>query len=532
MATVIDSLLIELGLDASKFDNAQVKSIAQLRKFDETSKKAVKATQDGTKAMSNGFDKAKNALMAFGTAVIGIKGFQEFVVSATKGNAALGRTAQLLNMGVRDLDAWGAAVETVGGTADGFHQSMQNIVGGLSKFKQGLGGEEVVSALARLGVQSKDGSVDLDDLSDALIRVKKQYGIQTALSMAQQLGLDQGTFQLLMQGRDAIDQIVAKQREAAASSEETSAAAQQLQQSWANLMQGAKGLRDQLYSELAPTLSWIVDLLGDVIKKTDDIKGIGDIKAGNWFKASTDLDAGTFLKAVGMKAMGVSDKNIAKMLGDSAGAKATPAPAHQATGSSVGGDAAGSNASQRKRVIDYMMSQGWTKEQAAGIAANIETESGYRANAVGDKGAAYGIGQWHKDRQDKFAQVFGKDMKSSTLDEQLSFYNWELKNSESGAGNALKGATTAGDAAKIVSSKFERPADTNGEMMRRAQLASGMVGAKAGVPGVPGGGSSVQTHIQTVNVNTQATDANGIARDMHVALAQNALINSGMTAAQ
>lgn len=42
MATVIDSLFIELGLDTTKFDAAQKKSIEQLRKFDTQSQKAQK----------------------------------------------------------------------------------------------------------------------------------------------------------------------------------------------------------------------------------------------------------------------------------------------------------------------------------------------------------------------------------------------------------------------------------------------------------------------------------------------------------
>ena len=240
MATVIDSLLVELGLDASKFNDAQKKSIDSLRKFDEQSEKSNKASQRGAKEMADGFDKAKNALISFGTAAIGIKSIQEFVVTAAKSNAHLGRTSALLNMSAKDLDAWGAAVETQGGSAEGFAQSMQNIAGGLSKFKDGIGGEEVVTALARLGIQSKNGSVNLDELSDALIRIKNQRGVQTAMSLAQQLGLDQGTFQLMMQGRDVMDQIVKTQRDLSSSSEETSKAAQDLEKSWGNLRQGAQ----------------------------------------------------------------------------------------------------------------------------------------------------------------------------------------------------------------------------------------------------------------------------------------------------
>jgi hypothetical protein len=78
--------------------------------------------------------------------------------------------------------------------------------------------------------------------------------------------------------------------------------------------------------------------------------------------------------------------------------------------------------------ISYFTSQGWTKEQAAGIMANLSTEPNLRENAKGDSGAALGIGQWHLDRQANFAKVFGHGLDKSTYPEQLAFVDWELNN--------------------------------------------------------------------------------------------------------
>ena len=78
----------------------------------------------------------------------------------------------------------------------------------------------------------------------------------------------------------------------------------------------------------------------------------------------------------------------------------------------------------------------WTPEQAAGIVANLEAESGFKHTAIGDNGKAFGIGQWHPDRQAKFKQKFGKDIRQSSYQEQLAFVNWELNNNESSAGKS------------------------------------------------------------------------------------------------
>jgi hypothetical protein len=125
----------------------------------------------------------------------------------------------------------------------------------------------------------------------------------------------------------------------------------------------------------------------------------------------------------------------------------------------------------RNQAIDYFVSKGWTRAQAAGIAASIETESSWRSNAVGDGGKAYGLGQWHPDRQANFKKVFGHDIRQSTFGEQLAFFDWELRNTEHKAGDRLHGATTARQAGSVVSQYFERPRDVQGNATARGNLA-------------------------------------------------------------
>lgn len=116
--------------------------------------------------------------------------------------------------------------------------------------------------------------------------------------------------------------------------------------------------------------------------------------------------------------------------------------------------------------MQYFQSQGWTKEQAAGIVGNLQAESSknLKTNSVGDGGKAYGIAQWHPDRQKTFAQVMGKDIRQSTFKEQLAFVNWELNNSERSAGDELRQAKSPEEAAAIVDRSYER---STGESRRQ-----------------------------------------------------------------
>jgi tape measure domain-containing protein len=136
--------------------------------------------------------------------------------------------------------------------------------------------------------------------------------------------------------------------------------------------------------------------------------------------------------------------------------------------------------------LTKFMQMGWSKEQSAGIVANLHRESGgfsedvVSGKRLGDGGKAVGIGQWHPDRQADFKAQFGKSLKGSSMDEQLAFVDWELKNTESSAGSRLKNANSAREAGGIVSQYYERPKDVSGEKQHRGghaeKLASGFSG--------------------------------------------------------
>lgn len=150
----------------------------------------------------------------------------------------------------------------------------------------------------------------------------------------------------------------------------------------------------------------------------------------------------------------------------------------------------GINEDATKRSMQFFQDKGWTKEQAAGISANLGLESNFDPAAVGDSGRAYGIAQWHDFRQKEFAKWAGKPIKNSSLDEQLGFVHYELtKGGEVSAGDALRATKTAAAAGDIVSRKYERPADANGDAAKRAAVADILASSAVNLsraPAVPG----------------------------------------------
>ena len=170
--------------------------------------------------------------------------------------------------------------------------------------------------------------------------------------------------------------------------------------------------------------------------------------------------------------------------------------------------------SRSKEALDYFMSKGWTKEQAAGIVSNLSAESKFDESASGDSGRAYGIAQWHPDRQREFAKFSGKGIVGSTYQEQLAFVQHELtQGNEKAAGDRLKQAKTAADAGSIVSQYYERPADRYGQAAARARDADSIYAAAIPEPPSATRAAAAGGGKLDANIKVTVVDSKGRPRD-------------------
>jgi len=143
------------------------------------------------------------------------------------------------------------------------------------------------------------------------------------------------------------------------------------------------------------------------------------------------------------------------------------------------GVSTGGASGNAKIALDFFMQQGWTPEQAAGIVANLQAESGQNLNpaALNPKEQAYGIAQWRGSRKRDFEQEIGRPINGSSLDDQLKFVQWELTNTEKQAGARLKAAKSAAEAAAIIDQFYERSAGIHRQ--KRIASANSLVSAVA-----------------------------------------------------
>lgn len=204
-----------------------------------------------------------------------------------------------------------------------------------------------------------------------------------------------------------------------------------------------------------------------------------------------------------------------------------------------------------KGIVDKLRAMGWSAEQAAGIAGSFMQESNLDPSARNSTSGAYGIGQWLGSRVSDFKSFTGRDLVGSSLDDQLRFFQYEVtQGKEKRAGDLLRAAQTAEEAARIHSEAYERPGRDEANIARRQRLAAQFAaggrssnlsslasmpsGAAASIAGTGGGATSTSTtdvKVDTIVVHTQATDAPGIAQAIGPAVERYAFTtqaNTGM----
>jgi len=230
-------------------------------------------------------------------------------------------------------------------------------------------------------------------------------------------------------------------------------------------------------------IGWLVDKLPQIIQWVKDfierakllIKNLESFVSnlGKWFKSIGSVVSAhveNFLNFDFNDKSGKVDKAM-KDLGDAfKGMKDDLKGMENAIKSSMGkpreGDFSGDTSEDK--TMNYLMSQGLTQQQAAGIAGNLKQESGFNPKAdntgEGEGGAGhYGIAQW--DKKDRWPKVkkwmLDNKLDPYSLEGQLKAMMWEAE--KRGDLPKIRQTTTAEESAKSWLKNFERSGEKPGE---------------------------------------------------------------------
>jgi hypothetical protein len=584
MPGIIDSFIVEWILDPAKYIAGRKKLGEENKKARTEEEKLAKQREIDSKRAAEGVAKVRNEVVGLFLAFQGASSVKSFITDMLAGDAATGRLAKNLNTSTNELSAWQIAVRSAGGEAQDANSAFGVMAQLLQNFKNtGLTGQE--SNLRALGLAPGDLSNPAEallKLADARERFVKSEGEAAGSAhfygLAKGIGLSDAVINTLVKGRlELTRQISELERHGAATDEDAKKAAE-FEKKWAELQARISGaVRPEIYR----LVTAILDLTDGLEKGTVDLHDLSGpllavaVLAGlaeapfialaaaigfvavnidklrdawkgyeDWYNnlsSSTDTIFDPVRRALGMKTGAEARRDHTDVLGWPTGGIGNTGggAAGAAIGGSLGGGGGGGQTPEQRRnwakiqretraagggggggagvedVYQYFRQQGYSDAAARGIAAGVFAESGGRHNRYNEAGSgAYGLAQWlSKDRLADFRRTYGHDLSSSSRAEQLAFIAKELRTTEGGAGARIRGSKSAYEALHAFVHGYERPgAGAGGDLRRGSRYLAGVGAGGTGSITINGG----------VTVNTPATDADGIARDLIPAIRRRA----------
>ncbi len=565
MPTIIDSLMVTLGLDGSDFEKSAEESIEvqanleskitksvkkidqEEKKLSEAEKKRAKEMEQRSKEIARGLNVIRNealGLLALFTAGLGIK---DFVKDTITSEASLSRMSQNLNMSAKDLAEWQLANVKAGGSAESMTNQLKESANDLARLKLGFGPSEAMQQFFRYGGSSKDlkdGNTYLQARADIIARLYKISPTE-AFTAAKSMGIDEDTFNLLKQGSIEVAKLREAQSGLASELSGNSGKAEAFRQQMVQLMFAFKESSVNIVTAFMPALKGVASALKNVgdwltAHKKDISEFITD--GTEALKASSPFILGT-LKLIaegwknifewGKKAGDVISgwlpeswkNNIGKFMAEIA-AKGGSKEAAEALGINEGGKGVPrgirNNNPGNIRYGNFAIQHGATGRDSAGFAIFPNMTSGKAALDSLLRGRGYLGGGL--DTISKIISKYAPGNENNTS----AYISAVSKQTGIGANQKLSMSDIGALSAAIIRHE-------EGAKYGAALAMAGMhVGAGMAIPGSvhTSNTSSSDVKIGAINIQTQAGDAAGIAKSIGGAITQYGFVpqaNTGMS---
>ncbi|MEA4717397.1 lytic transglycosylase domain-containing protein [Klebsiella pneumoniae] len=254
-ATVIDALLVTLGLDTSDFRKGQKDVSDDLKKQREDAKKTAKEMAEQGKKAAAFFGSIKTELLALTGVTVTAGGLMSFVKSTTSGLMDLSIQSKALGLSARELDGWSKSAEAAGSSAEKISASLQGFQGAIQGARVGDYSSSIFGGLAQLNaltgqnfdVWGQDASSLAKTSLDALRKIsdpnlRRQVGLS--------LGFDDATLQRNQEGKFLPD--VDRLTKSSGITDVSTKGAKEFTAAWAELNQSLETTKNQFYTFLIP----------------------------------------------------------------------------------------------------------------------------------------------------------------------------------------------------------------------------------------------------------------------------------------
>lgn len=254
-ATVIDALLVTLGLDTSDFRKGQKDVSDDLKKQREDAKKTAKEMAEQGKKAASFFSSIKTELLALTGVTVTAGGLMSLVKNTTSGLMDLSIQSKALGLSARELDGWSKSAEAAGSSAEKISASLQGFQGAIQGARVGDYSSSIFGGLAQLNaltgqnfdVWGQDASSLAKTSLDALRKIsdpnlRRQVGLS--------LGFDDATIQRNQEGRFLPD--VDRLTKSSGITDASVKGAKEFTEAWVLLNQNLETTKNQFYTFLIP----------------------------------------------------------------------------------------------------------------------------------------------------------------------------------------------------------------------------------------------------------------------------------------
>jgi hypothetical protein len=265
MSTVIDALVVSLGLDASGFQKGQKDASAAMKKTSDDADTTAKNMEARGKQAGEFFGQIKNQVVGLLAVFTAGKGLSSFVSDVVASDAAVGRMAKNIGMSTETLSAWQGVAERAGGSSAGITGSLKAMAQQMAQISiTGTPGAQVLQSLAMSGINVAKYFDKATTSSERLLMASdafKGMDASRAQALGAGMGFDEGTVNVLMQGRQAVQALLAEQEKIGVTNEADAKSAQQLQAAWRAMGQASTDLGRKILTSLSPYIQQLAAAL-------------------------------------------------------------------------------------------------------------------------------------------------------------------------------------------------------------------------------------------------------------------------------
>jgi hypothetical protein len=214
-ATVIDELVVELGLDPTKFTKGQKEALESLKKFGDANEKRSKEQTILHKQESDALSTLRTQAVGVAAVLAGGVGLGAFIANTISSGAALGRLTRNIGINAETISKWQGVARIFGGDAATMAQTFTTLSDTFAGWKIGIVSPLVADlrAISTAGGHiidvNKGVEQSLFDLADNLKAIHDKDPAMAGL-LGRRAGIDPGTFDILVQGSDRVREALSR----------------------------------------------------------------------------------------------------------------------------------------------------------------------------------------------------------------------------------------------------------------------------------------------------------------------------------